>query len=212
MNSTAVRLVFVAALAAACFVGAGAASAVAPVERARPDGPDVFAIGDSVMLGAVGCMEARGWDVDALGNRQVTGAEWQLRAAGRLPAQVVVHAGTNGGADRGDLAAIMRTIGRGHDVVWLTIQLPDGTSRYTFEESTNEAIRALPDRFPNAYVADWNQASDEHPEWTGGDGIHLTVAGCRGYTRLIARTLRDAWETHHYVPMGRPLAAGNGAG
>ncbi|MDP1879019.1 MAG: hypothetical protein Q8M17_15830 [Actinomycetota bacterium] len=212
MTSTGVWLAAAALLAAAGAAGSGSAFAAAPADTQQRDRPSVFAIGDSVMLGAVGCMEARGWAVDALGNRQVTAAEMQLRAAADLPAQVVVHAGTNGGADRGDLAAVMRTIGRGHDVVWLTIQLPDGTSRYTFEESTNEAIRALPDRFPNAYVADWNQASDEHPEWTGGDGIHLTVAGCRGYTRLIARTLRDAWETHHYVPMGRPLAVGNGAG
>lgn len=206
VTSPGVRLLAGAVLAAASIVGAVPESTAATAAGHR--GPAVLAIGDSVMLGAQPCMEARGYDVDALGSRQASGAESALRAAAPLPPQVIVHTGTNGGADRSDLAAIMDAIGRGPDVIWVTIQLPDGTSRYTFEESTNRAIRSMPRRYPNAFVADWNALSDEHPGWTWGDGIHLTPDGCRGYTRMLARALREAAQTHHYVPMGRPLASG----
>lgn len=171
----------------------------------------VYAIGDSVMLGAQPCLENRGYVVDARGSRNAAAVPAELPARQSLPGQVVIHTGTNGGADRADLDAIMEAIGHKRQVIWLTVQLPDGTSRYTFEEETNRAIRAMPRRYANAHLADWNAASDAHPGWTWGDGIHLTPDGCRGYTRMIATVrLQILRDTVQYVPMGPPRAAAMG--
>ncbi len=172
------------------------------------DRPRAFAVGDSVRRGARSCLQKRGYRVAARGSRQASAANLVLRSHKHLPAQVIVHTGTNGGAHRSDLARIMRTVGAGHDVIWVTVQLPDDTSRYTFEDATNEAIRSMPHRFPNAFLADWNLLSDRHPGWTWGDGIHLTSKGCYGYARMIARAVRTAQLSHHYVPMGHLLPTG----
>jgi hypothetical protein len=167
------------------------------------DDASTLAVGDSVMLGAQPCLERRGFAVDAKGSRNVTAVPFTLDGYDRLPDIVVVHAGTNGGAERWQFDAVMEQIGRKRQVVFVTVQLPDGTSRYTFEASTNKAIRALPRRYPNAHVADWQALSDEHPRWLGGDGIHLTPDGCTGYARMVADAERRVVIlTNPYVPMG----------
>lgn len=175
------------------------------IASAREDSP-TLAVGDSVMLGAQPCLERRGFHVDAQGSRNVRAVPPELGRYRPLPDIVVVHAGTNGGAERWQFDAIMDTIGRKRQVVFVTVQLPDGTPRYTFEASTNKAIRALPRRYPNAHVADWQALSDEHPRWLGGDGIHLTPDGCTGYARMVADAERRVIIlTNPYVPMG-PIA------
>lgn len=167
------------------------------------DGQSTLALGDSVMLGAQPCLEARGFLVDAQGSRNVRAVPFELGGYQPLPDIVVVHTGTNGGAERWQFDAVMEEIGRKRQVVFVTVQLPDGTPRYTFEASTNKAIRALPRRYPNAHVADWQAISDEHPQWLGGDGIHLTPAGCTGYARMVADAERRVVIlTNPYVPMG----------
>ena len=113
------------------------------IASAREDSP-TLAVGDSVMLGAQPCLERRGFHVDAQGSRNVRAVPPELGRYRPLPDIVVVHAGTNGGAERWQFDAIMDTIGRKRQVVFVTVQLPDGTPRYTFEASTNKAIRALP--------------------------------------------------------------------
>lgn len=178
----------------------------AAVGRAAPpqqqvQASSVLAIGDSVMLGAQRCMEAYGYAVDALGSRRVQSVTGVLRDKDSLPADIIVHAGTNGGAKLAELRSVMEAIGPYRQVIWVTVQLPDNTGRYTFEDTTNHFIRSLPSLYPNAQVADWNALSDMHPEWTGGDGIHLTVAGCSGFAGMIDAAVRQA---QHYVPM-RPL-------
>ncbi len=157
----------------------------------RPDfNGAVFAIGDSVMLGARPCMEARGYRVDAKGSRQVYAGADTLAAMPSLPRWVITHFGTNGGLDDQGLDALMAVLGHERHVIMVTVQLPDGTDRYTFEDRTNEAIRRMPTRYPNVQVVDWNKASNAHPEWTWGDGIHLTPAGCRAFTALLEPAVR----------------------
>ncbi|MBI1376147.1 MAG: hypothetical protein GC157_01475 [Frankiales bacterium] len=154
----------------------------------------VFAVGDSVMLGALRCLPAYRIEADARGNRQA----WQgaaLLAARRshLPHVVVVHLGTNGGIDRTWIDTIMRTLGHGRRVVWVTLQLRNDYARYSYEDSSNAAIRAVVRRYPNARMADWNAVSEPHrSQWLWADGIHLRPEGCRAYARLVAHVARAA--------------------
>jgi hypothetical protein len=188
--------------ASALLVVLSSFTAAVPAGATPVDPRQVFAIGDSVMLGAKSCLQDRGYTVDAQGSRQAWAVAEELRSASLLPRQIVIHTGTNGGATRKEIRRIVQAIGPLHEVVLLTVQLPNGTTRYTFEDSTNRAIRAIADRYPNVHVADWNEASDRHPGWTWGDGIHLTPKGCLGFTRVVTKALRDAtWLPYPYFPM-----------
>jgi len=150
----------------------------------------VFAIGDSVMLGARPCLQQRGYVVDAQGSRQVLAGAQTLAAMNSLPRWVVTHFGTNGGLDDSGLDAVMEVLGSQRHVIMMTVQLPDGTDRYTFEARTNDAIRRMPARYPNVQVVDWNKASSTHPEWTWADGIHLTPSGCKAFAALLEPAVR----------------------
>jgi hypothetical protein len=151
----------------------------------------VFAIGDSVLAGAAPCLEARGITVDAEQSRQVAAAlDILQKKSDSLPARVIVHIGTNGGATAADLDAIMEVLGPQRLVLWSTIQLPDDPSRYTYERSTNDAIAALAARYANALVFDWEAATRQHPEWLYVEGIHMTPEGCEGYAGLVAPQVR----------------------
>jgi lysophospholipase L1-like esterase len=152
----------------------------------------VYAIGDSVMLGARSCLEKRGYVVNAQGSRQASAVATVLRhRRDRLPANVVVHTGTNGGATAADLRRIVKAVGPGHEIYFVTVQLPEN-GKYTFEARTNAAIEKVAKRFPNVHVADWNKRSNGHGRLTYGDGIHLPPAGCRAFAHVVADALRDA--------------------
>ncbi len=146
----------------------------------------VLAIGDSVMLGAQRCLEDVDIDVDAAGNRRMSAGIDLLRRLGpKAPGRVVVHLGTNGGIRPGELDRLMQVLGTSRMVYLVTIALPDDPSRYSFEDRTNAAIIRMPHRYPNAYVLDWNGLVDQRSGLVGGDGIHLTNAGCTAYAQLV---------------------------
>lgn len=152
---------------------------------------DVLAIGDSVLAGAAACLKRRGINVNAQQSRRITDAMAILeRRADRLPARIIVHLGTNGGAMVTELDAIMGILGPDRIVLWSTIQLPDDPTRYTYERATNEAIAGLADRYPNVRIFDWQAATTLHPEWLYAEGIHMTPEGCRGYTELVEPQVR----------------------
>lgn len=189
----AAGLVVAGALPAGAAVATDPAPAPSPVlaPAAPPFRGQGYALGDSVMLGAVACLEPLRWTVDARGSRQAAAAIDVLRAKrSSLPRVVVLHMGTNGGVTREHVDTAMRVLGRWRTVVWVTVALPE-TGRYSYEDSSNRVLRAAPSRWPNARVADWNKASAPYQrQWMWGDGIHLTPAGCRAYARLVDRVAR----------------------
>jgi hypothetical protein len=174
----------------------------APPAAAEP--ARAITIGDSVMLGAEPCLARLGYEVDAMGSRQI-GAGIQLaRSAARSAGTLVVHLGTNGGVRTQDVDAFMAAVGPDRGVIWLTVQLPDDTDRYTFEESSNRVIRAVPRRFRNARVIDWNAISGRNPPYFWADGIHLTPQGCEAYARLVDEAVSDL------TAGSRPVTAASG--
>lgn len=195
MGERDTRARFFAALAitpiSLAFVGPWASPADAAPARA-------ITIGDSVMLGAEPCLERLDRDidvdvdVDAKGNRQIGAGIQLMRSTSRSAAGIiVVHLGTNGGVRTQDVDAFMDAAGQERGVIWLTVQLPDDTDRYTFEESSNRAIRAVPRRYRNARLIDWNAISDRNPSYFWADGIHLTPQGCEAYAQLVGEGIRD---------------------
>ena len=144
------------------------------------------AFGESVMLGAVGELSAGGIVVDAAVSRQgLNLAELleRLRANGQLGRIVVIQTGTNGPVNDAMFDRIMAQLPPEltPKVVVLTVRAPR-----VWIPDNNARIRALPLRFPNVVVLDWEAASASILDQLSGDGYHLrTGAAKQFYANLI---------------------------
>jgi len=186
--------VILVALIATAVAPAAASAACGNVEQgkakeSRGDGRPPVAVGDSVMLGALGNLARAGFDVDARVCRQMDEGVDVLRArkrAGRLPRVAVIALGTNGVVTTRDIRRAMRVMGPERVLGLVTPRETGGVS------SADQArIRAAGRRWPRRVrVLDWVRHSRGHGSWLGGDGLHLGAAGARGFTRLLARAIK----------------------
>jgi hypothetical protein len=169
---------------------AGLPSPQAVLSQAIPHGRPVltgpvYAIGDSVLLGATACLTDTEVRVRASENRTMRDGATRIEkraAAGRLESRLVVALGTNGPFGFRALDRVMRAAGPERAVYWVTVELPE-VERYVYEDAVNQRLRAMPGRWPNAHVIDWNASvlsTGLYP-----DGIHLNPAGCQAYANLI---------------------------
>ena len=145
---------------------------------------DVFAVGDSVMLGAAKKLTSMGLTVDAAKNRQVIEALQIFNyyaSTGELGENVVVHLGTNGTTKASSFESILEPLAGVERVVVLTVRVPG----QQYETINNDIIRGLPSRFPNVTLLDWWALSADKPEWFARDGVHLNDEGRDNYVRLI---------------------------
>ncbi len=145
----------------------------------------IYAIGDSVMLGARPMMLAGGIDgVDAAVSRQAkTGADIleTVGAAGLLGDYIVIHLGTNGPMSAATLDRLMAASASARVVVVLTVSAARG-----WTDANNLLIRALPATHPNVVLIDWQMLVGAHPDYITADGIHLKFAeGKKFYTNLV---------------------------
>jgi lysophospholipase L1-like esterase len=147
-----------------------------------------YCLGDSVMLGAssayFGTLTMCG-EVDAEVGRQASAGAGVLQAHGAFPDTVVVHLGTNGTTNAGELDAMLQVVAAVPRVVLVNVQL-NGTRPW--EASVNAEIAAAVGRWPNVRLADWYAASAGHPDWFR-DGLHLTAPGAEAYAATIAAAL-----------------------
>jgi hypothetical protein len=143
--------------------------------------PPPLAVGDSVMLGAVGPLRRAGFEIDVRGCRQMSeGLNVLLsrRRAQSLPDVVVVALGHNWTISTAEIRRALRILGRRRVLGMVT---PRGAM-----SSARVAIRAAGRRWPaRVKVLDWVSYSSRKP-WTW-DGLHLTSSGARGYARLLRR-------------------------
>ena len=149
---------------------------------------DVFAVGDSVMVGAAKKLALAGIWVDAKESRQApVGADILEYAAanGLLGDNIVIHMGTNGPMSDATLARMMAASANAKTVLVLTIK-----ADVAWAAANNERIRALPATYSNVTVVDWETAALNTPGILYGDGIHLKgAAGTSFYTNLILTAL-----------------------
>ena len=150
----------------------------------------VSAIGDSVMLGAVGSLQK---DIDGLTvvdaevGMQVYNAIGILkarRASGQLGEVVVIHLGNNGIFTEKEFDEIMQTLSGVDRVVFVNVKAPRA-----WERPNNEVISAGVQRYPNAVLVDWYSASVNRPELFYSDGFHLRPRSQRMYADLVSSQL-----------------------
>ena len=150
---------------------------------------DVFAVGDSVMLGSAKKLAAQGITVDATKNRQV-GDSLQIfnyyKSVNELGNTVVIHLGTNGITKAATFERILKPLADVPRVIILTMRVP----RRASEKINNKIINNLPATHPNVTILDWYTLSKPHPEWFNSDGIHPNAIGQDNYVALILEAVR----------------------
>jgi hypothetical protein len=146
----------------------------------------VFAIGDSVMLGAARELKKTiaGIEVDAQVSRHI-GATLsilqQRRAAGRLGQVVIVQIGNNGYVSAKQFDELMQLLADLPRVVIVNLKEPR-----KWEAANNQVMAEGVLRYPNAVLIDWHAYALAHPELFAKDGIHIGAAGAKAYTALVA--------------------------
>jgi hypothetical protein len=151
---------------------------------------DRYALGDSVMLGARGDLKAAGFGVDATESRQAyTGPALLRKRGSRLPANVVVHLGTNGTYPLSVCRSLVKAAGPDRRVFLVTVHVPR-----SWEKGNNEVIHQCDAAFPadRVHVIDWNAAVSGHRNWLYADHIHLRPAGAAAFARLLDSSVDKA--------------------
>jgi lysophospholipase L1-like esterase len=146
----------------------------------------VFAIGDSVMLGAASQLAAAvpNSEVDAAVSRQVSEGITVLEArreAGTLGDVVIVHLGTNGSFTGSEFDQIMGTLAGVRRAVFVNLKVPRD-----WEGADNAILADGVTRYSNALLVDWHTFAGAHPELFYDDNIHLNPDGALYYAQLIA--------------------------
>ncbi|MEQ1699852.1 MAG: hypothetical protein ABMA25_07075 [Ilumatobacteraceae bacterium] len=146
----------------------------------------LLAIGESVMIGAIAELEAAGFVLDAKEGRGPEGAKNAIQRHlddGTLPDTVVIQIGTNAPLQQEELDAILELLA-GRTVLMMTVH-----ADIQYIDANNALIRALPERYPNVKVADWDALVDGGTVTLTPDGIHLGQYGPAPYVQLILDTL-----------------------
>jgi len=149
----------------------------------------VYAIGDSVMLGARPALSSviPSLTVDAKVGRYMSEGRKlveQLSARNQLPEALIIHLGSNGPANRSDVEEIIKSAG-GTKIVFVTVKVPR-----RWESTSNSAISEGAADQPNVRVVDWKRLSEGcQGETFYEDGIHLKPTGAACYADLIKKAL-----------------------
>jgi hypothetical protein len=178
------------------------------VEEPGRAGRAPLVIGDSTSILAAPLLGRLGLEADARGCRQF-GQGVQMLAARRrartLPHVVVLALGANGAIGDGQVAAVLRIIGR-HRVLALVTAKRSATSDATM----HRAAKRHPDR---VLLVDWVRHSAGHGAWFAGDGLHVGQEGARAYARLIRRSVAPyAFPPVRRLKIGSPGAGGRRCG
>jgi hypothetical protein len=158
--------------------------------RVRGPGPPPLAIGDSVMLGAVGQLTHAGLEVNTRGCRPMSEGLDVIASRRRshsLPDVVVLALGANSTVSTAQVRSALRMLGR-HRVLGL-VTMPEANGA---PSSDHAVVRAAGRRWPGRVkVLDW-VAYSSGKGWTW-DGMHLKPAGATAFARLLRRSL--TWPT-----------------
>ncbi|MFV0307227.1 MAG: hypothetical protein ACK5OX_05745, partial [Desertimonas sp.] len=159
-----------------------------------------LAIGDSVMLGALGELNERGILADAVKNRQMRDMIPTLQALrdnGTLEnlGALVVHLGTNGPVSEETLDEFFSLTDQVPLVIVMTVY-----ANRNWTAGNNALLNTLPAKFPNVELGFWDGVA---PACQGGcfarDNIHLTATGAEYYANFV----RD-WLTVYKTERGLP--------
>jgi peptidoglycan/LPS O-acetylase OafA/YrhL len=148
-------------------------------------GDDLYALGDSVLLGASDHLRKviPGIRIDAAVGRQASHGvkivqDWHAALA--PTSTVLVHLGTNGYINEGQFRELLQALAGCKSVIVMNVH---ADRRWT--APNNEIIARMIQAFPNTHLVDWSLVSAGHPDFFVKDGIHLTRRGILAYASQI---------------------------
>jgi hypothetical protein len=147
-----------------------AMTAVAPASFPGEGFKPPVAVGESVMLSAAQSVGEAGITVYAQEAIQASGVVDELERLRSIDAfgdVVIIQAGTNGTVTAEDLDRMMAAVSDVERVVVMTVH-----ADRSWIAPNNDLIRALPDRYPNVVVLDWDLIATTC-DCLAGDGIHV---------------------------------------
>jgi hypothetical protein len=151
----------------------------------------VTAVGDSVMLDYQTPLEADipGIDVEAAVSEQWAAGEeelTQLKAEGRLGAEVIVALSTNGPITAADFSDMMSILQGASRVVFVNIHVDR-----PWQDPNNAVLAQGAASYPGVLIANWASLAAANPQWYGPDGTHLAIdgPGAQALASLITSTL-----------------------
>ena len=150
----------------------------------------MIAIGDSVLLGSRGWMREQfpGVLLNAEVGRQFYVLPTlinEIKAFNAMRPFVIIDLGTNGPPDPSDLTKVLDELSGAHRIVFVTTREPR-----SWQDLSNQRIRAAAAGHPNVVIADWHAASGGHPDYFVSDGVHLTERGGQAYVEVLAAAIR----------------------
>ncbi len=145
----------------------------------------IFAVGESVMLGAKPVLEARGIKTVAEVSKGPTWELEQLQLAKtkyHITLGVVIQLGTNGAVTADQYEAVLNEVKDVPKVVMMTVKAPK-----PWIAGNNDIIRSLPATHPNVVVLDWEaRAAEISGHLSGSDGgVHLSDDAAKQFYRDI---------------------------
>ena len=148
-----------------------------PEQIEIPDGTEITAIGDSVMLASAPSLYEQfpGIEVDAEVSRSIWAGPdilGDLASRGELRENVVVALGTNGPVDRGVLEQMSQVTGKDRNLILVNAHAPRD-----WIPGVNAELDAFADSHRSVWVADWSGAIAPHTDLLADDDIHPGEAG-----------------------------------
>jgi hypothetical protein len=184
------------------------APTAAPTTQAFESIPP-FAVGESVMQGAIPNLQAGGFGVNAEKSRgalSVIQVLTELQENNQLGPILVIQVGTNGTINDSDFDKMMAIIGTRSTVYFMTVRAPRD-----YIAPNNARINALPSRYPNVKIIDWATASNGIATLLCGGADQQTHISCNPvaaqvYANLIfdAVGLKDKVKTVDTTPRTVP--------
>ena len=153
-------------------------------------GPQVTAIGDSVMLASAQQLHSAlpGIYIDALVSRQMAAGLAEvgsLASEGLLRPVVIVGLGTNGAVTSGQIRDLLAEIGPSRKLV-----LVNTYEARPWEHADNRVIGAAALKYPNVVLANWHSTIADRTYLLWGDGVHPRPPGARLYAKVVAAAVQ----------------------
>jgi hypothetical protein len=175
---------------------------ILPPAALRSGSGTLYAVGDSVLLGAEPYLRTTltGWDVRLDGRvSRPPGEGFDLidRNVDRIGDVLVVLLGHNCGcgAFASQLDDTLRAVSDVQRVVLVTV-----AEWSPNQPAVNRVIRDAGRRHPNVVVADWQAVSAANPQFLRGDRVHLSRSGAIALANLIAVMVGPAPSRNGVVP------------
>lgn len=148
-----------------------------------------WAVGDSVLIDVKAELEKEltVTQFDGEVGRQATGVLAAIQNVWPISADngVILNIGNNGYIGDSTLESILSLLSRQKRVVVINASVPR-----RWQTPNNELISRVALNFPNVRIADWRTASEGHPDYFLGDGVHLSQDGVTALVDCIIGAVR----------------------